>query len=48
MKEWIASDIILMEPLRIPVITFRMIRREFEKMDNRAIRTFLFTGENLQ
>ena len=40
--EWIASDIILTDPLIKPTITFKIINVVFEITDKRATRTFLF------
>jgi len=42
MNEWIASEIMLMDPLITPTISFNIMSRELEKIDNRAILTFLF------
>jgi len=45
MKEWMASERILTDPLKIPTITFMTISRELERTDNRATLTFLFIRE---
>jgi len=39
-KEWIACEIILIDPLLIPVKCLRRINRELDKMDNHAILVF--------
>ena len=39
-KEWMASEIILIDPLIIPVTNLRRIKRELEMMDNRAVLVF--------
>jgi hypothetical protein len=41
MLEWIASEIILTEPLRMPAMILNMISAVFEKMDNNANLTLL-------
>jgi hypothetical protein len=42
MNEWIASEIILTDPLMIPTISFIIIRKVLEITDNLAILTFGF------
>jgi hypothetical protein len=39
-EEWMASEMILTEPLRIPAITLSRIKKELEKTDNRATCVF--------
>ena len=46
MKECMASEIMLMEPLRMPTITFMAISSEFERTDKRAMLTFLFIRDD--
>jgi hypothetical protein len=41
MPEWIASEIILTDPLNMPAKTFNMISAVFDMIDNKAIFTFL-------
>jgi hypothetical protein len=37
-----ASERMLIDPLITPTISFKIMRKEFEMIDNRAILTFLF------
>jgi hypothetical protein len=40
MKEWIASDMIETDPLRIPAVSFKPISKEFERTETLAALTF--------
>jgi hypothetical protein len=46
MAEWMASERILTDPLKIPAKSFMMIRQVLEMMERRAVLTFFSIALN--